>query len=136
MNRKTTNRLLCVFSVLILAPGHPVFSSRAVTIQDACKDATTQVEMNQCSAKEAQDADKQLNDLYRTVLEKLTPDNKNSLRVAQRAWIAYRDADCAGEAELYKGGSIAPLIKTACVAKLTNERIAEIKRIYVDSQAP
>ena len=40
-------------------------------------------------------SDQQLNATYRTLMRQLGPQDQAALRMAQRAWIAFRDADCA-----------------------------------------
>jgi uncharacterized protein YecT (DUF1311 family) len=40
-------------------------------------------------------ADKQLNDAYQKLLAKLAPTDQAKLKKAQRAWVAFRDLDCA-----------------------------------------
>ena len=78
----------------------------------------TQADMNQCAAADYRKADAELTRAYRK-LEK-TPE----LRAAERAWIAYRDADCAYEAANDRGGSIAPMVTSMCLTARTRERIA------------
>lgn len=40
-------------------------------------------------------SDQQLNATYRALSRQLRPDDQTALRRAQKAWIAFRDADCA-----------------------------------------
>ncbi|MEJ7925742.1 lysozyme inhibitor LprI family protein [Sphingobium sp. AN641] len=40
-------------------------------------------------------ADAQLNSSYRALMRRLSSSDQNALRKAQRAWLAFRDADCA-----------------------------------------
>ena len=40
-------------------------------------------------------ADRSLNEAYQAILGRLRPQDQVALRKAQRAWIAFRDADCA-----------------------------------------
>jgi uncharacterized protein YecT (DUF1311 family) len=56
--------------------------------------AKTQREMNACANDEAKRADAELNDIYRTLLTKVSsePEAAAKIKVAERAWIAYRDA--------------------------------------------
>lgn len=52
------------------------------------------------------------------------------LGAAQRAWIAYRDLACAAEADQRQGGSIAPMIRAACLERLTRARAADLKLFH------
>ena len=60
-----------------------------------CGESGTQAEMNQCAAREAKAADQHLNAVYRAMLSKLKSNKiaTQKLIAAQRAWIAFRDAD-------------------------------------------
>ena len=48
---------------------------------------------------------------------------------AQRAWIAYRDAECEISALSEKGGSLEPLMRFSCLARVTEARTGELKAI-------
>ena len=55
----------------------------------------TQLEMNQEAAKNFKEADKELNSVYNQILKEYQADTKfiTNLKVAQRAWIKFRDAE-------------------------------------------
>ncbi|AMG59905.1 lysozyme inhibitor LprI family protein [Pantoea vagans] len=60
---------------------------------DRClNDASTTLVMNQCYAASIAIWDQQLNQHYNTLMKTLTGDAKNRLRIAQRAWLSYRDS--------------------------------------------
>ena len=80
-----------------------------------------QQEMNHCVAAEYQKADSELTKIY-SKLDK-TPE----LRAAERAWIAYRDAECAFESASNRGGSLEPMIQMGCMTTMTKQRIAILK---------
>jgi len=46
---------------------------------------------------------------------------------SQRAWLAFRDAQCAIEGGEYAGGSMQPMVRSGCLARLTRERTAQLK---------
>lgn len=48
----------------------------------------------------------------------------------QRAWLKYRDLTCAAEYKLYDGGAGGPVTRLACLAAITQERIATLKITY------
>jgi len=48
--------------------------------------------------------------------------------------LAYRNAACKAESDLYKGGTIAPQTFGFCVVKLTKRRIADIKDAYLSNR--
>ncbi len=53
-----------------------------------------------CYTAELQRQDKILNTEYKAVQQRLSPEMKDPLTKAQRAWLAFRDAWCRYEAEL------------------------------------
>ena len=82
----------------------------------------TQLEMNQCAANEYRSADKDLNAFY-SKLEK-----SKDLVSAERAWVAYRDAECAYQVKAVEGGSMAPLVQASCLADLTKQRLKQLMK--------
>ncbi|AZD49704.1 lysozyme inhibitor LprI family protein [Pseudomonas chlororaphis] len=94
-----------------------------------CANATTQAAMNQCAAEQHQAADKELNTLYQRITQRLkdNPDGKKLLVSAQRAWVAFRDAECGFAASGVAGGSVYPLIYSNCTTDLTKARVEAFK---------
>ncbi|MHC8306637.1 lysozyme inhibitor LprI family protein [Pseudomonas sp. PB3P13] len=94
-----------------------------------CDNATDQATMNQCAAQQNKAADRELNALYQQITARLkgSPDNKKRLVGAQRAWIAFRDAECKFSASGGAGGSVYPLIYSNCLTNLTKARVETFK---------
>ena len=84
--------------------------------------------MNRQAAKDFEKADADLNKTYQAVLKKL-PDaeSKQKLKEAQRAWLAFRDAEAALAADQARGGSMAPIVRYETMAELTQQRIKQLK---------
>ena len=112
----------------------PLLLSAAVQADD-CANASTQGAMNECAAKQYKQADSQLNALYKQINSRLqdNPDSKKRLVSAQRAWVAFRDAECSFAASGVEGGSVYPMIYSGCLAELTEKRVAAFKT-YLDCQ--
>jgi uncharacterized protein YecT (DUF1311 family) len=53
----------------------------------------TQEQLETCLDKESAAADDELNRVYKQVLASFSPYAQEALRVSERAWIKYRDAD-------------------------------------------
>ena len=51
------------------------------------------------------------------------------LRDAQRAWIAYRDANCAFDHSIWGGGSMRMIWGASCMASMTAERTVDLMAI-------
>lgn len=88
-----------------------------------------------------QAADKDLNLVYkraktaaRRIDEYLDSGQKPAaimLRDAQRAWIPYRDQACEVESTVMRGGTMQPLLRWVCMARLTRERTKDL-RFFAD----
>jgi uncharacterized protein YecT (DUF1311 family) len=95
-----------------------------------CGEAKTTLQINECFAKELKKADARLNRVYQQTREKLSPQDAALLQKAQRAWVAFRDAQCEAEHALLDGGTAGPAALMSCKLELTRRRVAEIKTIY------
>ncbi len=76
-----------------------------------------------------QAADKALNQAFRQVEHRLSGDADGKARLvkAQRAWIAFRDAECMFQSSGEDGGSAAPMVIAVCKEKLTAARTGQLK---------
>jgi len=123
-------RLACVLGVLIALP------SLGVAQSVDCSNPVTQVDMNMCAPERANTADVALNRAYQIAIAQarrldtfnpsVQPSNEDLLRQAQRAWIPFRDAACTAEASLARGGTMASLLYSTCVEKLTRRRTEDL----------
>jgi uncharacterized protein YecT (DUF1311 family) len=95
-----------------------------------------QVQLNQCYGAEFKRPDTELNRLYREIVDRLRgdADGLQSLAAAQKAWVRYRDAECAFATNRSVGGSVYPMILAGCLATLTQERIGDFKRYLACQQ--
>lgn len=123
-------------SVLIslTAIGMAVLSG-SVFAADECGNASDQATMNQCADKAYRASDARLNDLYRQIRARLK-DDKDTTRIlvsAQKAWIAYRDAECNFASSGVAQGSMYPMILAGCLDDLTQNRVASLK-IYLNCE--
>jgi uncharacterized protein YecT (DUF1311 family) len=92
----------------------------------ACRQsAMTTLEMNACAATGARAADERMNKSYDAVACHLGLDGKALLASAQRAWDAFRDANCA----FWRGdGSTGLMNQLDCRTSLANARADELDR--------
>ncbi len=88
----------------------------ASALADECDKATTQLELNTCSAQQYQAADKKLNQTYQAAVKRAAAPQRDLLKKAQQAWIT-RDADCAFIGSGTEGGSVQPMIVNQCLAE-------------------
>jgi uncharacterized protein YecT (DUF1311 family) len=105
-----------------------------------CDNPQAQMEMNACAAIEFERADAELNAEYRRAIvwardddreERVAgddrPGDEATLREAQRAWLAFRDAQCRLEGYAERGGSMEPMVYEQCRARLTRQRTAQLR---------
>jgi uncharacterized protein YecT (DUF1311 family) len=86
------------------------------------------------TAKELKKADAEVNRVYHSTVKRLQADDAALLRKAQRAWLAYRDAQCEVERALWGGGTGGPAAWMSCKVELTRQRTAEIENTYKNQQ--
>jgi uncharacterized protein YecT (DUF1311 family) len=120
-------QLVAVALVLLAALPAALLPAQA-QIQ-GCASAQTQADMNACAAREYQKHDAAMNQLYQQLLAKLKdPQQRSLLQDAERAWIDYRDKQCAFQTSGTTGGSIHPMIQSDCLDEKTNIHAAELSR--------
>ena len=96
----------------------------------ACLDKARGVtfDMIECIAAETGRQDARLNNNYQRLMSKLTSDRKKALLEAERAWIAFRDANCQFYGDP-QGGTSARLSANECVLNATAQRASELKML-------
>jgi uncharacterized protein YecT (DUF1311 family) len=108
-----------------------------------CNQAKSTVEINFCVDKDYQAADKALNEAYATTLKSVRSRDmeapydaksfETALKNAQRAWVAYRDADCKELVpQEWAGGTGTTAAVLGCMIDKSNARIKELKDRYSD----
>jgi uncharacterized protein YecT (DUF1311 family) len=112
-----------------------MLSTAAAHAQD-CANAQDQATLNQCAGAAFEKADKQLNEAYKQIGERLK-DNAESHKLlveTQRAWVAWRDAECNFQGgPVDQAGSIYPLVVANCKATLTENRLEDF-HAYLNCQ--
>jgi uncharacterized protein YecT (DUF1311 family) len=107
--------------IIRLAPVIVVLSSAQQAI------GQSQMELNQKSYEEFQEADKKLNATYTALMAKISAAGKARLREAQISWLHFRDQECAFEAMGTEGGSVHSLIVNECLGRLTLARVEDLE---------
>lgn len=88
--------------------------------------AETTIEMDMNAAEALHEADAALNTAYKEVMAVYGEPQQEALRLAQRAWIKYRDACATSEDRLFEGGSLQSMVHTQCAVDLT---VAQTERL-------
>ncbi len=87
-----------------------------------CRDDFSTQDMLICLGKKLDYQDTRLNRLWKKALAAEDEAGRAMLRKAQRAWIAFRDAQCAYEHGPEPAGSGAVVEETFCLLRMTEER--------------
>jgi uncharacterized protein YecT (DUF1311 family) len=74
------------------------------------------------AATEDQASDRKLNETYTRLLDKVSPQGQLKLRKAERAWLAYRDAQCDFLTFSPEPYSAQPMVNAQCLSRLTQEQ--------------
>lgn len=84
-------------------------------------------EMVECLKGKTASWDKRLNAAYQKLLKEIQPKQREQLRIAQRSWVQYRDANCLfwslGE------GTIARIEAGDCMYRMTKDRAEELEGV-------
>lgn len=92
----------------------------------------TQLDLNRCVYKLFQDADAELNAVYKSLAAMLGAKEQPLLAAAQRAWIDFRYKQCEFEDSRYEGGTMRPLVRAGCLESITRARIKDLRRLAED----
>jgi uncharacterized protein YecT (DUF1311 family) len=97
--------------------------------EDNCANAQDQATMNACAGASFEKSDAELNVLYKQITGRLKDDADTSrlLVTAQRAWVGFRDAECSFASSENTGGSLYPMVLSACKEGLTQARIKDFQ---------
>ena len=125
-------------SVCTLAP----FASASAGEEWICDKAMSNAETRQCADREFKKHDAELNRLYKKLLNDAASMGDvqqgygvpplEALKQAQRAWIAYRDANCHWKSTSFYGGTGQSVIMSSCLAIATRDRVEELKNSVQD----
>lgn len=116
-------------------------------VKTPCDDAANQQEAENCSRVEFEKSEAEMNALYQKILadfnkfaEKAQSQDKvlvenykrsaENLQGVQKAWLAYREAQCKAETEIDPNNSNDAFIGFSCRQRMTEDRIENLKLIY------
>lgn len=127
--------VIAVTAILTMVSG--ILPTRAQEID--CTDPQDQTSMNICAYRDWEAADRELNEVWPVIRNRLRESDSSlpeelkgaeeALLKSQRAWIDYRDGTCEAEGFQARGGTLEPLIVSSCLARLTRLRTTELQEI-------
>lgn len=128
-----TTLALTAFVVLAATPALAVdaaqIEARYTPAFEQClesPDGQSTAGMVQCAAAELEVQDKALNAAYRDLVSDMNARQKANLVKAQRAWIAFRDADCQARYDP-DWGTLSTINANMCMLRRTVERTIELE---------
>lgn len=121
-------RLLPIFLLLTVVIVHS--GATGASAAEPCDTASSsQADLNECYGKAYKKSDDDLNALYKQITTRLKDDAATTklLVTAQKAWVAFRDAECNFSTSGSAQGSVYPMIQSICLDGLTSKRIDDFK---------
>jgi len=86
--------------------------------------------MEGCAEHQINDSDAKINDLGKSIFVILKDEAARERFVeGQQAWLAYRHAECSGEADVNEGGSLAVVDFGVCEERINDQRTSELRRL-------
>jgi uncharacterized protein YecT (DUF1311 family) len=129
-------RRLAAIVVLVLAagaadaaPARDAAEQRYTPAYQRCLDSPdgqSTAGMIDCAAAELKIQDAALNRAYRKAMADLNPRQKAKLQAAQRAWLAFRQAECASF-EDEDWGSLSRINANDCFLHMTAQRVIDLE---------
>jgi len=102
--------------------------AQTASSQPDCGNASTTAAMRECAGMRYNKAEQELKAVRAQLSQKLDETGKAKLQAAQAAWVQFRKANAEFQADLVRGGTLAPLIQVTVMADMTEARVAELKK--------
>jgi len=97
-------------------------------VAGGCENAVTTATMRTCEGLRYTTANRELDEAYQALMDRLDAGQKQKLRIAQRAWLRFRDANADFESSQAQGGTLAPLLRLGTLTEMTIARTNELKK--------
>jgi len=108
-------------------------AAQVVDAQNPCVTQRNQMEMNDCSRRNYDAANTDLNRTWRILLVEVRKFDREQEHAtypgvvsAQRDWLKFRDSECKAEADQYFGASLRPVVLFDCLRRVTSARTKEL----------
>ena len=114
-----------IFLLSLMVVGGFAGAAEAKEVCDRNDDSQTM--MTICAGQDYSAADAELNRVYQKLVKDSDAGTLKLLKTAQRAWISFRDAECAYATAGSEGGSIHPMEVSMCLTTVTEDRIKQLE---------
>jgi uncharacterized protein YecT (DUF1311 family) len=128
MPSQHTLKHFLLIAAVVLATGASDLTAQAPPPKPDCGNATTTAAMRSCAAARFSIAEQELRTVRTELLGKLDEQGKIKLLAAQNTWVQFRKANAEFQADLVRGGTLAPLVQITVMADMTEARVAELKK--------
>ena len=118
----------CLLSATLLISGIAYGEESPQSHAECMENAASTADMVTCITEEFEREDQRLNDNYQQLRSQLSSDRQEQLLTAQRAWIAFKEANCDFYADP-EGGSLARVEANSCVLSETTDRADELETL-------
>lgn len=97
-----------------------------------CDGALTTSAMVNCFGDLLSSQDRRLNAIYQRLMSPRVLDDESRvlLRDAQRAWISFRDAECAWQGDTFRGGTQRGVVEIGCKGDMTKTRVDQLQQEF------
>lgn len=119
----------CTIACGLLLAGLAPPEARAQPAPTPCPNTANQTELTLCAQRDQVAAEAALNAAYRDTLARIAPSNRKRIVDAQLLWATMRERTCSFEEELYAGGSIAPMARADCMARIAQHQTRQLQTL-------
>ncbi len=115
----------------LLTPSDPVLARLSPIYETCMHRAISPLDMLDCGGRETERWDGRLNRAYQARMASLGDRQRGALKRAQKAWMVFREADCAAY-EDEDGGAVSRIDAAQCQLRRTVERTLELEAFPAD----
>ena len=126
--------VMLVAAAIAAKPGAPVINEKFTPMQCTGEPSNrTLLQLLACAEHQVLRTDKQVDSIAATVFSRLPSDAaRRRFVVAARAWLSYRNADCASQADVFLGGTESSLTAADCMVARDRTRAEDLREFAVE----
>lgn len=116
------------FSLLLIFCAFMPDPKTAHAAEDFCAKAQSTADLLDCNNRRLRHVEAQLNKIYIRTRQTVVDDEETEiLRLAETAWITFRDTHCAWEKDWMRGSTLDRIYSLDCKADMTLQRIEQLE---------
>ena len=112
-------------------PNDPILARLSPVYDQCMRRAVSTLDMVDCAGREGERWDGRLNRAYQARMASFNDRQRGALKRAEKAWLAFRQADCAAY-EDEDWGTISRIDASQCFLRRTVERALELEAFPAD----